>query len=68
MQRALKAHVRRLLIASTHFRGDGEATFGPIRREELNASLAHPRAASWLPSYQRVSAITKNSSAGGRLM
>jgi len=68
MQRALTAHVRRLLIASTHFEGAGEAAFGPIRRKELNTSLAHPRVASWLPSCQRVAAITKNSSTGGRLL
>jgi hypothetical protein len=68
MQRALKAHVRRLLIASTHVGGVGEAPPRPLRREDLNASLAHPRVASWLPSCQRVAAIAKSSAAGGRLL
>lgn len=73
MQRALKAHVRRLLITGSQFAmvrdatEVGGATRRAVRIQDLNAAFAQPTSSLWLPSSQRIPPVTKASATGGRL-
>ena len=72
MQRALKAHVRRLLVAGAQFSACAESGEGRgyrlVRIEDLSAALAQPTGPSWLPSCQRIASITRSNLMGGRLL
>ena len=52
VQRAVKAHMRRLLVASAEFApaaGEGGATRRTVGTRELNAALTQPTSSAWLP-------------------
>ena len=71
VQRAVKAHMRRLLVASAEFApaaGEGGATRRTVGTRELNAALTQPTSSAWLPPNQRLASATRSAALGGRLL